>query len=145
MGWRTGVNELEKEKIAQLAWLSGWTWTYESKVHGFIPGHGTCLGNRLDSQCAVCRRQPLNGSLSSLMFLSLPLPSFLKSMEIYFSKNLRKLASGPRPLCQNSGCKQLSNSLAAVHWDRTWGPVPKWHLPSPRVPVALTLTIGEIT
>nr|KAF6392486.1 hypothetical protein mPipKuh1_007696 [Pipistrellus kuhlii] len=38
------------------------------------------LGCRLYPQSGAFRRQPIDDSLSSLMFLSLPLPSFLKSI-----------------------------------------------------------------
>nr|KAF6310691.1 hypothetical protein mMyoMyo1_008749 [Myotis myotis] len=38
-------------------------------------------GCRLNPRWGVCRREPINDSLSSLIFLSLPLPSSLKSIK----------------------------------------------------------------
>ena len=58
------------------------------RVPGLIPVKGTCLGCGLDPQCGACRRQPINDSFSSWMFLFLSPSPFLS--EINFLKNTFK-------------------------------------------------------
>nr|KAF6360248.1 hypothetical protein mMyoMyo1_011194 [Myotis myotis] len=70
-----------RRSLARVAqWLGS---TYEARGHSWIPSQGTCPGCGLDPQCGVCRRQPIHDSLSSSVFLSLPLSSSLKSIKKY--------------------------------------------------------------
>nr|KAF6353588.1 hypothetical protein mPipKuh1_010501 [Pipistrellus kuhlii] len=64
---------------------------------GFDSGQGTCLGCNLYPHWGTCRRQPINDSLSLLMFLSLfPSPFLSEINKDIFLKNKIKVYTWAR-------------------------------------------------
>lgn len=93
-----------------LVWFSGWIARSQ-----FDSWSEICLGWGLNPQWRVRRRQPIIDSPSSVMFLSLPFPSSLKSIKnIFLKKNITD---------SRASLTRFESSLSSSQqcdWDRLW-------------------------